>query len=157
WGTLGGLALWTHLMSAAPVAASAVHLAWKAQARRLLVIAALPLVLASAPLWLNLAREPQAAQAVSTARGRSTLAHAAEVAAALHRPLGGLVGTHVPLVADDPDHVVRLPRIAALALVLLYAVGVACAAASSGEGHGARLLLASAALSLLAFALALRS
>ncbi|HEV8253861.1 MAG TPA: hypothetical protein VGQ78_03835, partial [Vicinamibacteria bacterium] len=158
WGALAGLALWTHLMSAAPVACAATHLLRRAPRRRILVAAAVPLLLASAPLWLSLLAEPLAVRAVGpVSRDRSTAEHLVAVLGSLHRPLGGLLGTHAPLVADDPDHLVRAPGWAAAALVLVYAVGVLAAVAAARRHDGARLLLASAALSLVVFPLPLRS
>src|SRR5437667_314220 len=67
------------------------------------------------------------------------------------------LGTHAPLVADDPEHVVPAPRGAAAALVLVYGVGLVLAARSSSGSGAARLLLAAAALGLLAFPFPLRS
>ncbi|HEY3120179.1 MAG TPA: hypothetical protein VGL15_06115 [Vicinamibacteria bacterium] len=158
WGTLAGLALWTHLMSAAPVAAAAAYLVRRAPRRRLLIAAAVPLLLASAPLSLGLLAEPLAARAVGpVSRDRSAAAHFATTLGSLHVPLGGLLGTHVPLIADDPDHVIRAPVAARVGLILIYCVGAVLAVAASRRNPAARLLLLSAALSLIAFPFALRS
>ena len=159
WGTLAGLALWTHLMSAAVVLACLAWLWRRAAGRRSSLLAAvLPLLVVSAGFWGPALHDAQAARVISPSGRTQTMGeHLAEVLPRLHVPVGGLLGTHVPLVADDPDHVVRAPGWAAAGLVLLYGVGVLMAARASGMSGAARLLLASAALGLLAFPFPVRS
>ena len=159
WGTLAGLALWTHLMSAAVVLASLAWLWRRAAGRRFLLAAAvLPMIAVSAGYWVPALHDAQAARVLSpSGRTQTMAAHLGEVLPRMYVPLGGLLGTHVPLVADDPDHVVRVPGAAAAALVLIYGVGLVMAARASGTSGAARLLLASAALGLLAFPFPLRS
>lgn len=159
WGALAGLAVWTHLMSSSVVAASGVHLFLRARGRRRLLAAALlPFLLASAPWWGRALAGDQATRIVSlSGRGRTMAAHLRDVLPALHRPLGGVLGLHVPLIADDPDHLVRAPGWVAAALVLAYGVSLVLVARAATTGGDARLLLASAALALVAFPFPLRS
>jgi hypothetical protein len=100
-GLLGGLALWTHLMSASVLAAVGLWLAVRARRHpRLLVFMLVPFLVASAPLWTRALRGGQATRIVQVAtRDGSALAHLAEVAPRIYEPLGGLLGTHVPVVA----------------------------------------------------------
>ena len=159
WGALAGLALWTHLMSAAVVAACLAWLWRRATARRATLAAAvIPMLLISAGWWLPALADAQAARVLSPSGRAQTMGeHLGEVLPRLHVPLGGLLGTHAPLVADDPEHVVRVPRAAAAALALIYGVGLVLAARSSAGSGPARLLLAAAGLGLLAFPFPLRS
>jgi len=159
WGALAGLALWTHLMSAAVVAACLAWLWRRAPARRAALAAAvLPMLLVSAGWWAPALADAQAARVVSPSGRAQTMGeHLGEVLPRLHVPLGGLLGTHAPLVADDPEHVVPAPRGAAAALVLVYGVGLVLGARSSSGSGPARLLLAAAGLGLLAFPFPLRS
>ena len=157
WGFLAGLALWTHLMSASVVVAAGAFLLARAGRRAGLHAAVLiPLLLASAPLWM---RGPGwATTAVSVSDRDETLAgHLAEVLPALHRPIGGLLGTHAPVVADVGDPLVHAPSWAAGALVLAYGGLIVLAVRMRRHSAGARLLLAAAALALLAFPFPLRS
>lgn len=158
-GLLAGLAVWTHLMSLGVVAAALVYLVRRSRGRRgWLVAIALPLLAGSSPVWLQIMRDPGAARAVGFSRGEPTLPqHAARVVGALHRPIGGLLGTHVPLVADDPQLVVRSPAGVAAGLTLIYGALLVLAARRSGPVGPAGLLLASAALTLLGFPLSLRA
>ena len=121
-GLLGGLALWTHLMSASTLAAAGIWLLLRARGRRtLLVFALAPFLVASAPLWLHALQGGQATRIVQVAaRDSSALAHLAEVAPRLHEPLGGLLGTHVPVVADAEDFMLRMPGWMSAGIVLLY-------------------------------------
>lgn len=159
WGALAGLALWTHLMSGAVVAASLVWLWLRARAQRALLAAAVvPIVLVSAGWWGHALAEAQAARIVSpSGRAQSMGAHLREVLPRLHVPLGGLLGTHVPVVPDDPDHVVHAPPWVAAALVLVYGVGLVRAARISAKSAAAPLLLGAALLGLLAFPFPIRS
>jgi len=159
WGALAGLALWTHLMTGAVVAACLLWLWPRAAGRRaLLAFAVVPLLLVSAGWWMRALADAQAARVVSPSGRAQTMAeHLKEVVPRLHVPLGGLLGTHVPVVADDPDHVVPAPRWVAAALVLVYGVGLVRAARISGRSGAARLFLAAAALGLLAFPFPVRS
>jgi len=152
-GVLGGLALWTHLMSASTLAAAGIWLLFRARGRRhLLVFALAPLLAASAPLWVRALRGDQATRIVQVAARDSTaLAHLAEVAPRLHEPLGGLLGTHVPVVADTRDFVLRVPGWQAVGLVLLYGVLLILAVRAARSAHPAALFLLAAGLALLAF------
>ena len=159
WGALAGLALWTHLMTGAVVAACLLWLWPRTAGRRALLAAAVvPLLVVSAGWWMHAWADAQAASVVSPSGRAQTMAeHLKEVVPRLHVPLGGLLGTHVPVVADDPDHVVLAPRWAAAVLVLVYGVGLIRAARISGRSAPARLFLAAAALGLLAFPFPVRS
>jgi 4-amino-4-deoxy-L-arabinose transferase-like glycosyltransferase len=159
WGAVAGLALWTHLMSAAVVAACLVHLWWRGRKRRSrLLLALAPLVLASAPLWWRAVVDGDAFRIVRlTDRNESTVEHLGEVLRHLDRPIGALLGTHAPWLADDPDHVVFAPRAAAAGLVLLYGGGLVLALRLFKRSPAVSLLLLSVALVVLAFPLPLRS
>jgi hypothetical protein len=91
--------------------------------------------------------------------------HLAGTLAGAHETIGGLLGTHVPLVADDAEHVLEAPGLAAAVAVLVYGITVVLAArrawrsSSAAEGGAvlARVLLLTAGLTLLAFPFPLRS
>ncbi|MCG6921698.1 MAG: glycosyltransferase family 39 protein [Acidobacteria bacterium] len=152
-GASAGLALWTHLMSASALAAAGIWLFFRARGRRsLLVFALVPLLVASAPLWMRALRGGQATRIVQVAsRDGTALAHLAEVAPRLPEPLGGLLGTHVPVVADARDFVLRMPGWQAAGLVLLYGALLILAGRAARPGHPAVLYLLAAGLALLAF------
>jgi 4-amino-4-deoxy-L-arabinose transferase-like glycosyltransferase len=159
WGGLAGLALWTHLMSASVVAAAGAYLWIRARDRRAALAAAvLPLLLVSAPWWLGALADRQSTRIVRvTDRQESSLDHLREVLPRLHEPVGGVLGTHVPLVADSEDAVLHRPGAVAAALILIYGGLLILAARRSGGRGGAGLLLAAAALVVLVFPLPLRS
>jgi len=159
WGALSGLALWTHLMTAAVVAACLAWLWPRAAGRRGVLLAALvPLAAVSAIWWIPALGDAQAARVLSPeSRAQSTAQHLKEVLPRIYVPVGGLLGTHVPLVADDPAHVVQAPWWAAAAIVLLYGVSLVRAAQASGGSAAARLLLAAAGLGLVLFPFPARS
>ena len=167
WGALAGLAVWTHLMSAAVVAAGGWFL-WRRAAPRpwRLWPAVAALVLASAPWWARALADPQGLEMVSVSGRRAgLLEHLAATVPGLHHALGGLLGTHVPLLADDAEHLVTASSLVAALVVVVYGLGVVVAArrawrASSAEDGGAaraRVLLAAAALALIAFPFPLRA
>jgi hypothetical protein len=159
WGAVAGLALWTHLMTASVVAVTALFLAHAGRRRlRGLWPAALALALAAAPLWWRALAEPGALRVVDVAGRRQTLAgHLAEVLPRLHEPIGGLLGTHVPLVPDDPTHVVSSPSWAAAGVILVHG-GALILAAWRWRAHPALpVLLATIATVVVAFPLPLRS
>ena len=159
WGALSGLALWTHLMTAAVVAACLAWLWPRAAGRRAALLAALvPLAAVSAIWWIPALGDAQASRVLSPeSRAQSTAQHLKEVLPRIYVPVGGLLGTHVPLVADDPVHVVQAPWWAAAAIVLLYGVSLVRAAQASGGSAAARLLLAAAGLGLVLFPFPARS
>jgi hypothetical protein len=167
WGGLGGLALWTHLMSASVVAASAWSLWRSARGRHLrLWPAAAALALASAPWWARALADPAALEMVSVSGRRAGLVeHLAATVPGVPHAAGGLLGMHVPLVADDPGHVVVSSRLVSIAVALVYGIGILVAArralragSTPDPGAGrARVLLAAAALALLAFPFPLRA
>jgi len=166
WGALAGLALWTHLMTATAVAAAGWWL-WRHAAGRRAVLwpAAAAVLLASAPWWGRALADPQALEVVSVSGRRAGIAaHLAGTLPRLHEPVGGLLGTHVPLVADDAEHVLEASGPAAAAVMIAYGLTLVLAArrawrASAGDEGAARarLLLAAAGLALLAFPFPLRS
>lgn len=157
-GALAGLALWTHLMSLGVIAACAVFLIARARKRpRVLAMALLSALVFSAPWWVRALTDPSATRIVSLSdRRQSTLAHLREVLPRLHEPLGGLLGSHVPLVADDPEFIVWSPRVAAGAAILIYGVALVFAARWLRDPRVA-LLFAAAGLTVLAFPFPLRS
>ena len=152
-GLLGGLALWTHLMSASTLAAAGIWLLLRSRGRRwLLVFALVPLLITSAPVWMRALQGGQATRIVQVAaRDSSAMAHLAEVAPRLYEPLGGLLGTHVPVVADAEDFMLRMPGWMAAGLVLLYGLLLILAVRAARTGHPAVLYLLAAGLALLAF------
>jgi 4-amino-4-deoxy-L-arabinose transferase-like glycosyltransferase len=158
-GLLAGLALWTHLMSASVVAAVGLHLVGRSSGRRrLLAFALVPLLAASSPWWVRAATEPAATSIVRVAGRQQTMTqHLAEVVPQLPETVGGILGTHVPMVADSADYTVEAPVWAATALVVLYAGLVLLAIRASGARGGPGLLLAAAGLALLAFPFPVRS
>jgi hypothetical protein len=158
-GALSGLALWTHLMSASVIAMAAAYLLGVARGRRRVLLAALvPLLLASAPWWVRFLADVQATRIVRVAdRQQTTVCHLREVVPRLHEPLGGLLGTHVPVIADSEDFILQSPRAVAGALVLLYGVLLVLAVRHAGAHPHAGLLLAAATLAVIAFPFPVRS
>jgi hypothetical protein len=158
-GALAGLALWTHLMSASVIAMAGAYLLARSRGRRRVLLAALvPLLVASAPWWGRALADGQATRIVRVAdREESTLGHLREVVPRLYEPIGGLLGTHVPVVADSEDFVLRSPGAIAAALVLVYGGLLILAVRHSAPHAPAGLLLATAALAIIAFPLPVRS
>jgi hypothetical protein len=157
WGALAGLALWTHLMSAAVVAPCFFYLAWRrARAPRFWWPAAASFALAAAPLLFGVAVEGTLRIVGVSARGRETFDHLWEVLPQIHRPFTALLGTHVPWIADDPTYVVFAPAAVAFALVALYGV-LFVAGLAAGLRGPERLLLAVVVLTLVAFPFPARS
>jgi 4-amino-4-deoxy-L-arabinose transferase-like glycosyltransferase len=158
-GVASGLALWTHLMSASVVAAAAGWLLVRSRGRRrLLAWAALPLLAASAPLWSRALGDREAMRIIQVAdRNETTLEHLRATLPRLHEPLGGVLGTHVPVVADAEDFMLHHRGWAAATSVLLYGVLLVQAGRSATAGSPALLLFAAAALALVAFPFPVRS
>jgi hypothetical protein len=158
WGIAAGLALWTHLMTAPAIVASGAFLFVRTINRRRLWIAAIPLLLVSAPVWVSTSGERQAASPVSLSSRRATFTdHLAATLPALHRPLGGVLGTHVPLVADDTEHIVRPHRVIAAAIVLAWLAGLSIAVAGARKHPATWPLLFVVAATIAVFPLPLRS
>lgn len=157
-GALAGLALWTHLMSLAVLAACAVYLFARARGRRRALAPALvALLAASAPWWTRAVHDASATRIVSVSdRRHGTLEHLREVLPRLHEPLAGILGSHTPLVPDDPDAVVWSPRAAAGVAIFIYGACLVFAARGARDPR-VTLLLAAAGLTVLAFPLPLRS
>jgi hypothetical protein len=158
-GALAGLGLWTHLMLGSVVLATGAYLVWRAGGRRReLGWAAAAALVTGAPLWWRLLTDAQAAGVIALERRSQTFgAHLLEQLAQLHRPLGGLLGSHVPLVADDVEHLVYAPVAVAVLLALTYGLGLIAAARSARSHPPALLLLGTAGLALVAFVLPARS
>jgi hypothetical protein len=157
-GTASGLAVWTHLMTAPAVLAAAVFLAVRTHHRRRLWIAVVPLLLVSAPLWVSASGDAQPTAPVSVSGRRASFGeHLGATVPSLHRPVGGILGTHVPLVADDVDHVVRAPRILAAGILALWLVGLGLALTGARAFPATWPLLAVVAATILVFPLPLRS
>jgi 4-amino-4-deoxy-L-arabinose transferase-like glycosyltransferase len=158
-GLASGLALWTHFMSASASAAAALWVLSRSRGRRrYLAWGVLPFLAASAPLWSRALRDPEAVRIVQVSdRQESTLAHLAATLPRLHEPLGGVLGTHVPVVADDEDFVLRGPGWAAGLTVLLYGFLLVLAGRAATRGHPALLYLLAAFLALLAFPFPVRA
>jgi 4-amino-4-deoxy-L-arabinose transferase-like glycosyltransferase len=158
-GLASGLALWTHLMAASSVAAAGVWLVLRARRRWLLLAWALvPLVAASAPFWSRALRDPEATRIVEVeSRQESMAAHLALTLPRLAEPLGGVLGTHVPVVADSEDFVIHQPGWAAALTVLLYGVALIQAGRATRAAHPSLLLFLAAAFALAAFPFPVRS
>ena len=158
-GLFSGLALWTHLMSATAVAAAGAWVLARSRGRRWLLLWALvPLVAASAPLWSRALRDAEATRIVQVAdRDETALSHLAATAPRLHEPLGGVLGTHVPVVADSEDFVLHAPGWAAGLTVLLYGFLLVLAGRAASGRHASVLYLLAAGLALLVFPLPVRS
>lgn len=152
-GLLAGLALWTHLMSASVLAAAGLWLLLRARGRRhLLAFALVPFLVSSAPLWTRALGGGRATDIVRVAgRDSTALAHLAEVVPHLYEPLGGVLGAHVPVVADSEDFVLHPPGWIAAAIVLLYGLLLVLGVRSARRGHPSALYLLAAGLALLAF------
>jgi hypothetical protein len=158
-GALGGLALWTHLMSASVVVAVFVHLFGRAAGRRrLLAYALLPLLAASSPWWTRLLTERAAVRIVQVSGRRQTMVeHLVEVVPRMPETVAGLLGARVPLIVDSSDYTIMAPPFVAAGLVLVYGVLLVLAVRASGGRGGPGLLVAAAGLCLLAFPFPLRS
>jgi hypothetical protein len=158
-GALAGLALWTHLMSGSVVAAAFGWLLLVARGRRqVLALALVPLAVASAPLWSRALQDGEATRIVQIeSRSETTLGHLQATLPRLHEPLGGVLGTHVPVVADAEDFMLHHAGWAAALTVLLYGLLLILAARQATPRSPAMLLLLAAALALLAFPLPVRS
>jgi len=158
-GLLAGLALWTHLMSASIVAAVGLHLAGRSRGRRgVLLFAILPMLAASSPWWVRAVTDREATSIVRVAGRQQTMAqHLAEVVPRLPETVGGILGTHVPLMADSAEFMVTAPAWAATGLVFIYGALLILAVRASGARGGPGLMLAAAGLALLAFPFPVRS
>ena len=158
-GLFSGLALWTHLMSASAVAAAALWVLLCSRGkRRLLIWAVVPLLAASAPLWSRALQDAEAMRIVQVAdRNETTLQHLAATLPHLHEPLGGVLGTHVPVVADAEDFMLYHRGWAAALTVLLYGLMLVLAGRAVTSRSPALLLFAAAALALVAFPFPVRS
>jgi hypothetical protein len=159
WGGLAGLALWTHLMAASVVAGCAAFLVLRSRGRLARLWPALVLLAAfSAPWWTGVFRDGWALHVVAVSnRDEGMPEHLREVIPILHRPVLGLIGDHVPLVADDPEAVVAAPPWASVALVLVYGIGLAMSIRLSRLRGAPGLLLGVVALALFAFPFPLRA
>ncbi len=146
-------------MSATAVAAAGAWVLAHSRGRRLLLLWALvPLVAASAPLWSRVLRDVEATRIVQVAdRDETAIAHLAAIAPQMHEPLGGVLGTHVPVVADSEDFVLHAPGWAAGLTVLLYGFLLVLAGRAASVRHASLLYLLAAGLALLVFPLPVRS
>jgi len=117
-----------------------------------------PLVAASAPLWSRALQDGEAMRIVQVAdRNETTLQHLAATLPRLHEPLGGVLGTHVPVVADAEDFMIYNRGWAAALTVLLYGLMLVLAGRAVTSRSPALLLFAAAALALVAFPFPVRS
>ncbi len=159
WGGVAGLALWTHLMSASVVAACGAFLALRGRRRLATLWPALAMLAAlSAPWWAGVFKDGWALHIIAVSnRDEGMLEHLREVMPTLHRPLLGLIGDHVPLVADDPHAIVAAPRWVSAGLVLAYGIGIAMSIGASRLRGAPALLLGVVALTLIAFPFPLRA
>ena len=116
-------------MTATAVAAGGWWLWRRAAGRRArLWPAALSLAAVSAPWWARALADPQALEMVSVSGRRAGLGeHLAATVPRMHEAVGGLLGTHVPLVADAAEHVVHAPALAAAVAVLVYGAAIVLA------------------------------
>src|SRR2546426_1088238 len=132
-GGLAGLAAWTHLMSLSIAVACGVYLLRRARVRRAALLYALvPFLLASAPWWTRALVDRQATRVVSVSERQEGLtSHVLDVLPRLPRPLGGVLGTRTPWIADDAEHVVEAPLGVATLIVLLYGAALVLAVRAS--------------------------
>jgi hypothetical protein len=158
WGALAGLCVWTHLMSAAVVACAGLYLALRARPVFRLWPAVGGALVTSAPVWWRMLRESDALRIVSVSgRQEGTLDHLRELLPRLHRPLGGLLGTHVPVVPDDSYATVYAPTAFAVLAVIIY-VGLLFLGAKASRLRGpVGLLITTAALVIIVFPFPLRA
>ena len=158
-GLFSGLALWTHLMSASAVAAAGLWVLLRSRGRRILLAWALvPLVAASAPLWVRVARDSQVTRIVEVeSRNESTLGHLGLLLPRLHEPLAGVVGARVPVIADSEDFVLEAPGWVAGLLVLVYGFTLVLAGRAASGRHASVLLFLAAGLALVAFPFPVRA
>ena len=157
-GAVAGLALWTHLMTGAVVAVCAVYLARRSRSPRVWGAVLLGFLLSSSPLWVRAFGSSGALRIVSLAgRDEGTWQHLREVVPEWHRPVTGLLGTHVPWIADDPQHVVFASTGAAFAIVALHGSMLLVALRAGGTRGAPGVLFAVAALTILLFPLPVRS
>jgi hypothetical protein len=114
--------------------------------------------LGSAPLWPG-AIGPGGALRILSPSGREegTLEHLREVVPEWHRPVAGLLGTHVPWIADDADHLVFASTGVAFAVIALHGSMLLVALRAGGARGAPGALLALVALTILVFPLPLRS
>jgi hypothetical protein len=160
-GALAGVAVWTHLMSLATLAAAGlvlVRYAWRARARRALVWMIVPLVAASAPWWVRALRDPSATAVLGIAHeGAAPLAHAQDVARHLHQPVAAMLGVWSPLTADESERTVTAPTLVRAALIAGWlAAVVGGAAALRGRPIGG-MLVGALVLTIAAFPFPVRS
>lgn len=158
WGILGGLALWTHLTALAAVAASAALLLWSGlRQRRTLLVAALTLLAASAPLWDLELRYQGMGRVVRLHSGAESFGeHLALVARGLPFALGGVLGAHAPVLADSRAQV-WAPRGVVLLLALAYAASLLLLLKPAWREARVRLVLLAALFSVLLFLVPIRS
>jgi hypothetical protein len=90
-------------------------------------------------------------------RDETTLQHLAATLPRLHEPLGAVLGTHVPVVADTEDFVLHHRGWAAATSVLLYGLLLILAGRAATWRSPALLLFLAAALALAAFPFPVRS
>lgn len=159
WGGLAGLALWMHLLTASVVAVCAAYLAVRTRRGWLwLAVACLPLLVASAPWWTRALLDRRTFAVVSvSSRDETLLGHLGQILPQMHRPVGGILGTHVPVIPDDRDHVVETPAPAAALLVIAYGCVLLWTLRAGRSNPEVLLLLAAALAPVLAFPLPLRS
>lgn len=157
WGALAGLALWTHPMSLSVVLGVGAHL-WLCAApavrlrRAAVTLAALGL--ASLPLWLPL-MHPRAGLGVlaPSSPKQAWGEHVGQLLGELHRPIGGLLGTHLMIAADGAAAVRPVPAWVPGALLLFVALLLGRVLLSRPETRpaGAAALLATVLLVVLVF------
>ena len=75
----------------------------------------------------------------------------------LHEPIAGVLGAHVPVVADSEDFVLHAPGWTAGLLVLVYGFALVLAGRATGGAHPSVLCFVAAGLAVLAFPLPVRA
>lgn len=156
WGGLAGLALWSHLSSASVVVASGAYFFLRARRRvAVLLIPATVILAVTAPWWSQ--GTGQAFRIVRLSGTQPVAAHLGQSLANLRTALGGLLGTHTPLIADDANHILVTPLWLATLVVLAYGLPLARAARAARCTPAVGLMLAVIAFALLAFPFPQRS
>jgi hypothetical protein len=158
WGTLAGLALWTHLMTGSAVLAGGAWLAMRARGRRARLLPALATLAAVAAPWCWRAwSEAGTSRALGlSVVPESIVGHAIAVVPRLHETLFGLLGGWAPWVADVAEPRATTPWLVAAPLFLLQGALVVIGVARRGT-RARFLLLAAIALTVVVFPLSRRA
>jgi hypothetical protein len=160
WGTLAGIALWTHLVSVGVILACAIYVAPRSRAGgrwpRLALFMAIPaMALASAPLWYVLLSTPSARAVASVWRPHETTAHLVQLLSRIHEPVFIVLGARGLLPSDEVS--VGSQWLASSLLIIIYVLLLGLAIRSDWRRAAVRMLVLAIAFVGAAFLFALRS